>query len=332
MAEASGGTASEDYGSEPIDLHPEILPLFSSISNLDPPMEKRPPAEVREIMDSSALRNQPPRSGDVVTKDYSVELPGRIIRTRLYKPKGAQGVLPVMLYFHGGGFAIGNLDTHDRYVCYLTKTSGVAYVAVEYRLSPEHPYPAANDDAFDSLMWVYENAKELGVDPDRIGLSGDSAGGSLIAACAIEARDRGNVPDIKFQLHIYPGGLTDDYTGRSFHRWKGLLLTTPYSQWFRKLRAAPSEDPRAFPLKAKDLRGLPPAYVVTCEYDIVRDQGEEFAMALMDASVPVTLRRVPRMAHPFFRAMHVSPYVRREMREMGRQIRAHLVETDDIPE
>lgn len=329
MVDRQTGETEENFGDEPIDLHPEIRPLFSAISNLDPPMEKRDPAEVRSIMDGSAVRNQPPRPDGLAVRDYTVELPERTIRTRLYRPKGAEGALPVMLYFHGGGFAIGNLDTHDRYVCYLTQTSGVAYVAVEYRLAPEHPYPAANDDAFDALMWVHDNAKELGIDPERIGLSGDSAGASLAAACTMIARDRGGVPNIRFQLLIYPGGMTDDSTSPSFYRWKGLLLTTPYSRWFRKLRAAPTNDTLAFPLKAKDLRGLPPTYVVTCEYDICRDQGEAYAMALMDASVPTTLRRVPRMAHPFFRAMHISPYVRREMREMGRQIRSHLVEADD---
>src|ERR1700753_962223 len=110
------GVTEENFGDEPLDLHPEVRPLFSTISNLDPPMEKRDPAEVRSIMDGSALRNQPPRPDDLIVKDYTAELPGRTIRMRLYRPKAAEGNLPVMLYFHGGGFVIGNLDTHDRYV------------------------------------------------------------------------------------------------------------------------------------------------------------------------------------------------------------------------
>ena len=143
------------------------------------------------------------------------------------------------------------------------------------------------------------------------------------------ARERGG-PALAFQLLIYPGGMTKDFTSPSYHRWDGLMLTTPYSKWFAKHRNAPDGDPLAFPLLQKDLRGLPPAYVVTCEYDICRDQGEAFAANLMDASVPTTLRRVPRVTHPFFRAMHVSPYIRAEMREMGRQIRRHLVDDADL--
>lgn len=323
-------TADEDipHAHEPIDLHPEIASLFAGMSNLDPPMEEREPADVRAIMDGFALKNMPPRPDDVVVEDHLGEFPGRTIRLRLYKPRGVEGPLPVMLYFHGGGYVIGNIDTHDRYVCMLTRSSGVAYLSVDYRLAPEHPHPAQEQDAFESLCWVHEKAASLGLDPDRIGLSGDSAGGQLTAACTLIARERGG-PSIAFQLLIYPGGMTKDFTSPSYHRWDGLMLTTPYSKWFASLRAAPGDDPVAFPILHTDLKGLPPAYVVTCEYDICRDQGEEYAAKLMDASVPTTLRRVPRVTHPFFRAMHASPYIRREMREMGHQIRRHLVDNLD---
>ena len=326
MSQDFVGASSEDvpHAHEPIHLHPEIAPLFSGMSNLDPPMERREPADVRALMDGFALKNLPPRPDDVVVEDHLGEFTDRTIRLRLYCPKGVEAPLPVMLYFHGGGFVLGNIDTHDRYVCELTRTSGVAYLSVDYRLAPEHPYPAANQDAFDALLWIHERAASLGLDPKRIGISGDSAGAQLTAACTFFVRKRGG-PKISFQLLIYPGGLSNDFSSPSYHRWDGLLLTTPYAKWFQPLRAAPSDDPMAFPLMEPDLFGLPPAYVVTCEYDICRDQGEAYAFRLMDASVPTTLRRVPRVTHPFFRAMHVSPYIRREMREMGHQIRRHLV-------
>jgi acetyl esterase len=327
MADIDDPTKGIVHLHEPIDLHPEIRPLFSNMSNLDPPMEQRQPAEVRGIMDGFALRDMPPRPNDIAVEDHVGKFKGRDIRLRLYRPKGIPSPAPVMLYFHGGGYVLGNLDTHDRYVCMLAKSAGVAYLAVEYRLAPENPFPAPEEDAFDAILWVHERAPSLGLDPERIGLSGDSAGAQLSAASTIRARDRGG-PKIRFQLLIYPGGMSNDYTTPSYHRWDGMLLTTPYAQWFGKLRAAPAESTVAFPLYHEDLRGLPPAYVVTCEYDICRDQGEAYAMRLMDASVPTTLRRVPKVTHPFFRAMHISPYVRREMREMGHQIRRYLVDAD----
>lgn len=319
--------SDQQYGNEPMDLHPEIAPFFARISNLDPPMEQRGPLEVRELMNGFALRDMPPRPDDVVVEDHVGEFKGRSIRLRLYKPRGAAGPLPVMLYFHGGGFVIGNIDTHDRYVCELTRQSGVAYLSVDYRLSPEHPIPAPMEDAYDSLVWVAERAGALGLDPDRIGLSGDSSGGHLTATTTFLTRERGG-PDVKFQLLIYPGGFQEEFTHKSYFRWKDMLLTTPYVMWFRTHYKPISGDVLSFPLLQKNLKGLPPAYVVTCEYDVVRDEGEEYAMRLMDAGVPVMLRRVPRSTHPFFRAMHVSPYIRKEMREMGHQIRRHLV--DDL--
>jgi acetyl esterase len=312
---------------KPVQLHPEIAGFFGAMSGLQPPMEEREASEVRQLMDSFALRDMKPRPDDIEVEDHWGEFPGRRIRLRLYKPKGAIGPLPVMLYFHGGGWVIGNIDTHDRYVCMLTQSSGVAYLAVDYRLASEHPYPAAIEDAFASLEWVHARAGELGLDPDCIGISGDSAGGQLTAACTLMARERGG-PKVAFQLLIYP--LTDcDFSRPSYHTWDGLLLTTPYMKWLWRQWVGdklPVDDVRAVPLRA-ELHDLPPAYVVTCEFDILRDEGELYAFKLMDARVPVTLRRVPGMTHPFFRAMDVSPYVRSEMREMGRQIRRYLVDT-----
>jgi acetyl esterase len=322
-------TASPAEGKEEIKLHPEFASFFAGMSGLQPPMEERPPLEVRALMDGFAMKGMPPRPDDILVEDHWGEFPGRRIRLRLYKPKGAKGPLPVMLYFHGGGWVIGNIDTHDRYVCMLTQASGVAYLAVDYRLAPEHPYPACIDDAYDSLKWVHTNAGRLGLNPDRIGVSGDSAGGQLTAACTLLSREHGG-PKISFQLLIYP--LTDcDFSRPSYHRWDGLMLTTPYMKWFWKIWCGdklPENDPLATPLRA-DLKGLPPAYVVTAEFDILRDEGELYAFKLMDAGVSTTLRRMAGGTHPFFRAMHISPYVRAEMTEMGHQIRRYLVDVDN---
>ncbi len=308
-------------------LHPEIAPLFATmVAACDPPMETREPQAVRALMDGFARDGMPPRPDTVVTEDLVAELPGRSIRLRLFKPRDATGPLPIMLYFHGGGWVIGNIDTHDRYVCALTEASGVAYFAVDYRLAPEHPYPAAIDDCYDALCWIAENAARLGLDATRIGVSGDSAGGQLSAACTFLARKHGT-PKLSFQLLIYP--LTDRDTSRpSYHSWDNLLLTTPYMEWFWRhfYGEGMPTDTLVVPLQEPDLTGLPPAYVVTCEFDILRDEGELYAHRLMEAGVSTTLRRVPGGAHPFFRAMFVSPMVRAEIREMGHQIRRYLVE------
>jgi acetyl esterase len=312
----------------PVDLHPEIAPYFSGISNLDPPMEERDPVEVRALMNGFAMKDMPPRPDDIVVQDLLAEFPDRKVKLRLYKPKGVEGPLPLMLYFHGGGFMLGNLETHDRYVCMLTQSSQVAYLAVDYRLAPEHTYPAAQLDAFDSLLWIHERAESFGLDPNRIGLSGDSGGAQMTAYCTFRARELG-YPKILFQLLIYPGGMSPDKNSPSYNRWSGLLLTPTYARWFSTHYKPVAGDPYSYPLLQSDLKGLPPAYVVTCEFDVCRDEGEAYAMALMDASVSTTLHRVPRVTHPFFRAMHISPYVRAEMREMGSQIRRYLVPHQD---
>ncbi|MGE4167155.1 MAG: alpha/beta hydrolase [Xanthobacteraceae bacterium] len=298
--------------------------FFGAMSGLQPPMEEREAADVRALMDGFALKGMPSRPNTVTTQEFVAKLKGRDIKLRLFRPAGAKGALPVMLYFHGGGWVIGNIETHDRYVAMLCESSGCAYVAVDYRLAPEHPYPAAIDDAYESLCWIHDNAAVLNVDPKRIGVSGDSAGGQLSAACTLLAREKG--PHLTFQLLIYP--LTDcDFERPSYHLWSGLLLTTPYMKWLWKQWVGdtlPVNDPLAVPLRTESLKGLPPAYVVTCEFDILRDEGELYALRLMNDGVPTTLRRVPKSTHPFFRAMHVSPYVQAEMREMGHQIRRHM--------
>lgn len=313
--------------SRAVNLHPEIAPLFTRMTGLQPPMEEREAADVRALMDGFALANQKPRPDDVVTEDLTADLPGRQIRLRVYRPKDASGPLPVMFFFHGGGWVIGNIDTHDRYVAQMTHDSRVAFVAVDYRLAPETPYPAAIHDAYDSVCWIHENARRLNLDGTRMGVSGDSAGGQLSAACTLLSRDRKG-PKLSFQLLLYP--LTDcDFTRKSYDSWDDLLLTTPYMKWLWKQWVGdtlPIDDPYALPLRASDLGGLPRAYVVTCEYDILRDEGELYAMRLMDAGVHTTLRRLPGSTHPFLRAMSHSEWVRREMREMGHQIRCALVD------
>jgi acetyl esterase len=308
-----------------VTLHPEIAAVFGAMTGLKP--EEREASEVRAIMNGFALASQQPRPDDIEVEDHVADLSGRSLRIRIYRPKGLKGRAPVMFYFHGGGWVMGNIDTHDRYACYLTQVSGVAFVSVDYRLAPEYPYPACIEDAFDSVCWVCDNDERLNLDASRMGISGDSAGGQLTAACTLMSRKRGG-PKISFQLLIYP--VVDyDMTRASYHEWGDkILVTYPYSMWMFKQfygDTLPIDDPLAFPLREPDLSGLPPAYVVTCEYDVLRDEGELYAKRLMDAGVSTTLRRVQGSTHPFMRAMSESKYVRSEMREMGHQIRRALL-------
>jgi acetyl esterase len=306
-------------------LHPELSSM-ARLGQFDPPIEAREPAAARALLDGLALKAQGPRPASIETRDERVDLPGRSLRVRIYRPRDNSKDLPAMVHFHGGGWMIGNVDVDDRYVAFLAASSGVAFVSVDYRLAPEHPYPAAINDAYDTLCWIYVNAKRLGLDAEKLGVSGDGPGGQLSAACTFLARDK-NFPRLSFQLLVYP--VTDcDFSRRSYHTWKGLPLTTPYMQWFWRNLCGdqlPMDDPLAVPLRNPDLRALPPAYVVTAEFDILRDEGELYARRLMDAGVPTTLKRVIGAPNPFFRGMASSRYVRDEMREMGHQVRRALV-------
>jgi acetyl esterase/lipase len=206
------------------------------------------------------------------------------------------------MFFHGGGFVICNLDTHDRLCRSLANASGCAVVSVDYRLAPEHKFPAAVEDAYSATRYVAEHAAEFGIDPNRIAVGGDSAGANLATVVALMARDRGG-PALKFQLLIYPvTDFTDHATESEREYGKGYFLDEEVMDWFADQYFAPETDrhlPYASPLKASDLRGLPPAFVITGECDPLRDQGEAYADKMRSAGVPVVLKRYEGMIHPF---------------------------------
>jgi acetyl esterase len=229
-------------------------------------------------------------------------LPGPVeIPVRVYRPSPAQD-LPALVYFHGGGFVICNLDTHDRLCRSLANASGCVVVAVDYRLAPEHKYPAAADDAYAATRYVAEHAVEFGIDPNRIAVGGDSAGGNLATVVALMARDRGG-PALKFQLLIYP---VTDFTEHSTQSERdyghGYFLDVELMDWFGDQYFAADADRHsayASPAKATDLRHLPPAFVLTGECDPLRDQGEAYAERLRSAGVAVAVTRYEGMIHPF---------------------------------
>ncbi len=237
------------------------------------------------------------------TQDLSAPGPHGAIPLRLYRPLGAEpgAALPVLVYFHGGGWVIGDIDTHDGVCRHLAARSGCAVVSVDYRMGPEHRFPAAVDDCVVATAWVGAQAQELGIDAARVAVGGDSAGGNLAAVVCLAARDAAG-PRIAGQLLLYAA--TDFAMDTPSHEQfaDGYLLTRQGMRWFQKQYLGSAEDGtdwRASPLHAPDLSRLPPAYVITAGYDPLRDEGEAYARRLIEAGVPVTCRRYPGQIHGF---------------------------------
>ncbi len=227
--------------------------------------------------------------------------PGGEIPIRLYTPKGI-GPLPILVYIHGGGWVMGSLDTHDDICRSLCNRSGSMVVSVGYRLAPEHKYPAAVEDCYAVLKWVAEKAAAISGDAKRIAISGDSSGGNIAAAVALRSRDQ-NGPKLALQVLIYPVA-NYGFDTASYHRnAAGYDLTRDAMIWFWT-RYLPSpeygDEPCASPLRAKDLTGLPPALVLTAQYDPLCDDGEAYAARLHSAGVPVRVTRYLDMNHGFF--------------------------------
>lgn len=285
-------------------LHPQIEDVLRAMAEAKlRPIEEMTPPEARAQMEAVATaRNlEPARVGRI--EERSIPGPAGPIRLRLYWPPAAQGPLPVIVYFHGGGHVIGSLDTHDGVARNLCAGVGALVASVDYRMGPEHRFPAAVDDSFAALQWMHANAGQLGGDPDRIAVAGDSAGGNLAAVVAILARDAGG-PALRLQALVYP---VADYglVGESYDRYaEGYgVLTRDAMVWFRRhYLNDPSEakDWRASPIRAPSLAGVAPAFVLTAEYDVLHDDGVRYAEALRKAGVPVEYRDYPGMIHAFF--------------------------------
>ncbi len=257
------------------------------------------PAEARRNM-LYAPRPDGPSIGTITTR-FVAGVSGHI-PLRIYAPVG-QGPFGVLVYFHGGGWVLGDLTSHDATARRLCVLGNCIVVSVDYRLAPEHKYPAAVDDCTDALRWTRRNIAALGGDFDRIAVGGDSAGGNLAAAVALRTRDTGG-PALRGQLLIYP--VTDHYDAAwpsyTSNR-EGFGLTAEMMAWFwdQYLRdVGQRDDPYASPLRAPDKTGLPHAWVCTAEFDPLHDEGEAYAKALQAAGVPTQYQRYDGMHHGFF--------------------------------
>lgn len=235
-------------------------------------------------------------------EDRRIPGPEGSIPIRIYTPEG-EVPFPVLIFFHGGGWVLCNLDTHDSICRSLANLAGCIVVSVDYRLAPEHKYPAAVEDCYAATCWVAENAAAIGGDPMRIAVGGDSAGGNLTAVVTLKARDEDG-PSIIFQLLVYP--VTDYYlpgTASYIENQEGYLLTRKDMIWYFDHYLSSqdeAQDPHVSPLKAPDLSNLPPAMVITAEFDLLRDEGEAYALRLQEAGVPVILKRYNGLIHGLF--------------------------------
>ncbi len=304
-------------------LDPECRMLMDQMQGVLRPFNEMSVAEARAAIGALAAAAGEP---EVVAKIENRRLPGPKgdIPVRVYTPAGT-APFPVLVYFHGGGWVIGNLETHDPLCRRLANAAGCLVVSVDYRLAPEHPYPAAPEDAHAATRWVAENAAALGGDPRRIAVGGDSAGGNLTAVVSLMARDRGG-PRLVFQLLVYP---VTDVPGTEYASYRdnaeGYFLTADMMHWFWNHYCGPEvnlTDPYLCPVKARDLRELPPALVVTAEFDPLRDEGEAYANRLREAGVPTELKRYPGMIHGFFGMGGLLTMARRATAEAAAALRS----------
>ncbi len=287
------------------------------------------PAEARDELrlGSTAIEARPPIP---MARVEPVRIPGRAgtIPARLYAPAGPPptGPGPLLVYYHGGGWVIGDLDTHDGVCRFLAAAAGTSVLSVDYRLAPEHPFPAAVEDAIDAFSWAAANAGALGADPGRLAVAGDSAGGNLAAVVSRLARDEGG-PTPAMQLLIYP---VTDASGLMPSRRlfaEGFILTAAEMDYFDAHYLPPGtdrHDHRVSILEAPDLGGLPPAYVATAGFDPLRDEGEAYAQRLREAGVTVAVRRHPGLFHGFANLTAISRTSRAAMREAAGALRMGL--------
>ena len=271
--------------------------------------------------------------------ELTIPGPGGDLAVRVYRPTG-DGRLPLMLYCFGGGWVLGSIDTADGVARALTNAAGILVAVTGYRLAPEHPFPAALEDCDAALRWLARNADRIGADPARFAVGGDSAGGNLAAALALRARDGwgdggdggggdgGGRPVLVAQLLVYPNTdqSADDASMRAAD--DPYLFNRHSVAWYRGhyLRSErDAADPLASPLRAATLKGLPPALVITAEYDPLRDQGEAYASRLAEDEVPVTLSRYDGMAHGFFTSLGTLDAARAALAQAASWLRGQLL-------
>jgi len=288
----------------PVVLDPDAVAVYKAFQEAGrPAYETLTPPEAREYYMQARLVANPEPPELLSAEPLAIPAPHGRIPARIYTPKKlrkADGLAPGLVFFHGGGWVIGNLETHDVVCRKLAHEGEMIVMSVDYRLAPEHRFPAAVEDAVTATRWVAANAKGLGIDASRLVVGGDSAGGNLAAVVSLHARENG--PKLAGQLLVYPA--TDFSRKHPSHSEPetSILLTHTVVTWFMNnyLGGADINDWRASPARARTLADLPPAYVLTAGADPLRDEGDEYAARLKEAGVAVTYRHFPGQFHGFF--------------------------------
>lgn len=293
------------------------MPLDERIAAfLTASVDALPPASLAEMRTATEtglrlLQGEAAPSGGV--RDYTVvAADGHRIALRAYLPAGERraAAQPAMLFAHGGGWCLGSLSLYDQPCQALANATGRVILSVDYRLAPEYPFPQPLEDVYQALCWVVQQAPQLGIDAQRLAVGGDSAGGNLAAAVALLARDRGG-PHIERQLLLYPA-LSREMATESYREFaEGHFLTRDAMVFCWQQYLAQRREPYGEPLHAATLRGLPPATILSCEYDPLRDEAEEYAQRLREAGVSVRCERLPGMVHACIHMLGLTPAARR---------------------
>ncbi|HEX2375290.1 MAG TPA: alpha/beta hydrolase, partial [Actinomycetota bacterium] len=319
----------------PPDPHPGLVRAVALLPEIRALLERqgasgRPPLHHQSVEQARAFHvdDAPGLNGRAApvaaVADRMVPGPAGELPVRVYTPE-ASGPLPIVVWFHGGGWVVGTLDTYDPLCRALAAAVPAVVVSVGYRLAPEHPWPAAVEDAHAATLWASRNAAELGGAQHRLAVAGDSAGGNLAAVVALGARDRGG-PAIAFQLLVYPALDAAGGTASWREQAEGFHLTAAGMRWYwdRYLGGADGAAPDASPLRAAFLGGLPPALVLTAEHDVLRDEGEAYAARLREAGVAATATRYAGTVHGFFRWRAVTGAADSALQEAAGALRSAL--------
>ena len=312
---------------EIMPLDPQARRLLDQLAAMGrPPVSALTPPEARRSLKALAAAMAGPSIALPHVEDRTIPGPGGAIPVRMYTPEG-QAPFPGLVFFHGGGWVVGDLDTHDSACRQLAKKAGCVVVSVAYRLAPEHKFPAAVDDGYAATQWVATHAAQMGIDPQRIAVGGDSAGGNLAAVIAQMARDQAG-PALVLQLLVYPA--VDATLGFPSvqENGQGYLLTQDSLHYYYNHYVPAGTDRtwvRLSPLYVASFTGLPPAHIITAEFDPLRDEGEAYAEKLQAAGVPVTCTRYAGMVHAFFSLDGVLDQGKKAIDEAAAALRAAFV-------
>jgi acetyl esterase len=306
----------------PVDPH--LQPVLDAMAQAPAAAPGSTPLDAARVgfEGNPLFRSASPAPVGAVT-DLAIPTAHGAVGARTYQPDGP-GPWPVIVFLHGGGWAFGSIGTHDSTAREVCHRAGALVLSVDYRLSPEHPFPAGLDDCVAAYRWTLEHAAELGGDPSRMALLGDSAGGNLAAATALRLRDEG-VPQPLLQVLVYPVTDAGCATPSMEANAEGYFLTRSAMGWLWSLYLADpahADDGYAAPLRAADVSGLAPALVVTAEYDPLRDEGEAYGRRLEEAGVPVTVSRYDGAIHGFFSMLDITPLAKQAHDEVAGALRA----------